>query len=316
MSHPYQPLDPTKSPRFAEIATFSRLPYVSDLQGKGIDVAILGIPFDGGTTFRPGARFAPRAVRDASVLCRNYNPAQQIDVYENLKVVDAGDVSANPLNIASTHAAIEKRIEEIHAAGARALTIGGDHSTILPDLRAVKKKFGEFTLVHFDAHTDTADQAWGEKLHHGTPIRRAIEDGAVNGAKTFMIGIRGPLTTARQDDYIVQQKIDVLDIDAFYDLKKREVFFEKLRKVAGTGPIYISFDVDGVDPAFTPGTGTPVVGGMTSFEAIQSVRRLKGLRLVGATVVEISPPYDHADITSLFGAAMIFEFLSLMAATK
>jgi agmatinase len=309
----YRPVNPLKSPRFGDIATFNRLPYVADLQGKDVDVAILGVPYDGGTTFRPGARFGPRAVREASALNRNYNPSLGVGVFDRLNVVDAGDVSVNPLNTQTTYKNIEARITEVHAAGARAISVGGDHSILLADLRAVKKKFGEVTLIHFDAHTDTADAAWGEKYHHGTPIRRAIEERLLKGPKIFQIGVRGPLTSPDQDDYIAEQKINVLDIDAFKDEKKRAAFFEKIRKTAGKGPCYLTFDVDGVDPAYAPGTGTPVVGGMTSHEALHSVRRLKGLNFVGANVVEIAPPYDHADLTSLLGAALVFEFLSLMA---
>ena len=315
----YLPVNPLKSPRFGDLATFNRLPYLPDFHLKkasDVDVAILGIPFDGGTTFRPGARFAPRSVREASVLCRNYNANLKVGVYESLNVVDAGDVAINPINIHATMKNIESRVSEIHDAGAVHIGVGGDHSVLLAELRAVHKKFGEITLIHFDAHNDTGDEAWGEKYHHGTPIRRAIEEGILVGSKIFQIGVRGPLTSASQDDYIAEQKINVLDIDGFYDLKKRDAFFAKIKKTAGNRPCFLTFDVDGIDPAFAPGTGTPVVGGLTSFEALQSVRRLAGLHFVGADVVEISPPYDHADLTSLLGAALVFEFLSLMALNK
>src|SRR4051812_37068215 len=166
----YAPVNALKSPRFGDIATFNRLPYVPDLKGKDVDIALLGIPFDGGTTFRPGARFAPRAIRDASVLCRNYNPVIKVGVYDALNVVDAGDVGVSPTQIQETLRAIESRLLEVHAAGARSICVGGDHSVLLGELRAVKKTFGEPVLVHFDAHNDTGDQAWGERYHHGTPI--------------------------------------------------------------------------------------------------------------------------------------------------
>ena len=316
----YRPINPLLSPRFGDVATFNRLPYVPDIVGKNIDVAILGVPYDGGTTFRPGARFAPRAVREASVLNRNYNPNLGVGVYDRLNVVDAGDVGVNPINIQKTMEAIEKRLGEIHQAGARAICVGGDHSILLPELRAAHRQFGSadkpITLIHFDAHTDTGDEAWGEKYHHGTPIRRAIEEGLLKGENIFQIGVRGPLTSPAQDDYITEQKINVLDIDSFHDRAKRDLFFEKIHQTAGADPCYLTFDVDGVDPAFAPGTGTPVVGGLTSLEAIQSVRKLKGLNFIGADIVEISPPYDHADLTALLGAALLFEFLSLMALRK
>ena len=311
-----RPVNPLDVPRFGEIATFSRLPYVPDIKGKKIDIAIQGIPFDGGTTFRPGARFAPRAVRDASVLCRNYHPELKINVYDTVNVADVGDVGVNPISLPKTFEAIEKKTSELHAEGARVISIGGDHSVLLPELRAIHKKFGEITLIHFDAHTDTGDEAWGEKYHHGTPIRRAIEEGILKGSKLFQIGIRGPLTAAGQEDYSVQNGIHTLGIDDFQDQAKNQAFFAEIKKVAGTGPCFLTFDVDGVDPAFAPGTGTPVIGGLTSREALESVRKLQGLYFVGANVVEISPPYDHAEITSLLGAALVFEFMGLMASKK
>ena len=312
----YKPLDPLKHPRFGDIATFNRLPYVPDFRGKDIDIVILGVPFDGGTTFRPGARFGPRAVREASVLCRNYNPDLAVHVYQKLNVVDGGDISVNPINLQTTMQNIESHLNDVLSANARAICVGGDHSILLPDLRAVHRKYGEITLIHFDAHTDTADSAWGEKFHHGTPIRRAIEEGLLKGSKIFQIGIRGPLTSPTQDDYIAEQGIQTLDIEAFHNPQKQADFFQKIKTVAGKGPCYLTFDIDGIDPAYAPGTGTPVVGGLTSYEALQSVRKLKGLNFVGANLVEISPPYDHSDITSLLGAALLFEFLSLMALSQ
>ena len=316
MSRPkYAPKNPLQSPRFGDVATFNRLPYVPDLKGKEVDIAILGVPFDGGTSFRPGSRFGPRAVRDASVLCRNFNPSLGVHVYESLNVVDGGDISVNPLNLQATFKNIEAHVRKVHQAGARAILVGGDHSIFLPELRAIHAQFGKPIVIQFDAHTDTADSAWGEKYHHGTPIRRAIEEGLISGADVCQIGIRGPLTAADQEDYCRQQKINILDIEAFYDLKRRDQFFNAIHNRAkkGSRPVYITFDVDGVDPAYAPGTGTPVVGGMTSLDALQSLRKLQGLKICGANVVEISPPYDHAELTSLLGAAIVFECLSLMA---
>jgi agmatinase len=309
----YRPINPRVSPRFGDIVTFNRLPHVAELKGAAVDVAILGVPFDGGTTYRPGARFAPRAVRTASVMNRNFHPSLGVHVYDALNVVDAGDVSVNPLNMKQTLRNIEKRVGAAHAAGARTICVGGDHSILLGELRAIRKAHGEFTLIHFDAHTDAYDQAWGEKYHHGTPIRRAIEEKLIRGPKIFQIGIRGPMTTADDDEYVRKQKINTLDIDGFHDPAKRRAFFELVRKTAGDKPCFLTFDVDGVDPAYAPGTGTPVVGGMTSYEALAAVRSLTGIKLVGADVVEISPPFDLADITSLLGAALVFEFLALMA---
>jgi agmatinase len=247
------------------------------------------------------------------VLCRNYHPELQVAVYDRLNVIDGGDITVNPLNLQETFTRIEAHIARIHQAKARAICIGGDHSILLPDLRAIQKTYGPFVLIQFDAHTDTADTAWGEKYHHGTPIRRAIEEKLVSGPHIFQIGIRGPLTSATQEDFITEQGIHVLDIDHFQDHTARTAFFKQLHQTAKDMPCYITFDVDGVDPAYAPGTGTPVVGGLTSREALSSLRALKGLQIVGANVVEISPPYDHAELTALLGAAIMFEILSLMA---
>ncbi len=309
----FRPRNPLQSPRFGDVSTFNRLPYLPDLKGKQVDVAILGVPFDGGTSYRPGARFAPKAVREASALNRNFHPVLGVHVYDQLNVIDGGDVSVNPLNLQATFKNVERHVSEVLTQGARTILVGGDHSILLPELRAIHKKFGKPIVVQFDAHTDTADGAWGEKYHHGTPIRRAIEEGLISGRDVYQIGIRGPLTAADQEDYCRRQKINILGIDAFYDLKKREAFFRRLHSQAKGRPVHVTFDVDGVDPAYAPGTGTPVVGGMTSREALDCVRRLKGLFICSADIVEISPPYDHAELTSLLGAALVFEFLSLMA---
>lgn len=311
-----RPLNPLENPRFGGLATFNRLPYLPDIKGKNVDVAILGIPYDGGTSFRPGARFAPRAVRDASVLNRNYNPHTGSAVFEKLNVVDAGDVAVNPIQIQKTFQAIEARVTELQNEGARTVCIGGDHSVVLAELRAAHKKYGALTVIHFDAHTDTGDQAWGEKYHHGTIFRRALEEGLIAKDSLFQIGIRGPLTSAAPDDFAAAHGIRVLDIDQLQDSKQADAFFAAIHATGKGKPCFITFDVDGIDPAFAPGTGTPVVGGMTSREALGFVRRLKGLHIVGADVVEISPPYDQSDLTALLGAALMFEFLSLMSEVR
>lgn len=310
------PKNPLISPRFSGISTFGRLPYLEDPKKGEANVAILGIPWDGGTTFRPGARFAPRAMRDASVLNRNYHPVLGVNIYEKLQVVDAGDVLVNPLNLMETFGNIEKKIATLRSRGMRVVSLGGDHSLLLPVLRGMKRTLdGPLTLVHFDAHTDSADQAWGERYHHGTPIRRAIEEKLLESGRIFQIGIRGPLTAASQESEALELGLQCLTVEGFHEAKTREAFFSKLKKVAGKGPVYITFDVDGVDPAFAPGTGTPVVGGLTSFEALSCLRRLDGLRIVGGDIVEVCPAYDHADITSLLGCAVAFEQLALMSRT-
>ncbi|HUP57093.1 MAG TPA: agmatinase [Bdellovibrionota bacterium] len=312
----FQPLNPRKSPRFGDIATFNRLPYVPDPKGQEIDVAILGIPFDGGVTYRPGARFGPRAVREASVLSRNYHPQLAVQVYERLNVVDGGDISTNPLNMKATSRQIHSHLKTVHAAGARAICVGGDHSITFPELRATHEQFGDFTLVHFDAHYDLGPPAWDEDDHHGTWVRRGIEEKFIKGSRVFQIGIRQPLTTTEEIEYVTKQGVRVLDMESFHNPKKREAFLAEIRKSAGSKGIFISFDIDVLDPAYAPGTGTPVVGGMTTFEALQALRALSGLKVVGADVTEICPAYDHAQLTSLAGAAVVFELLGLMAADE
>lgn len=310
----FLPVNPLEMPRFGDIATFNRLPYFPNFsKSDNVNVAIIGVPFDGATTFRPGARFGPRAVREASVLCRNYNPTLKVGIYDELNIVDAGDVSVNPINILDTFKKIENRVSLVHQFGVRSICVGGDHSILLPILRSMKSLYQNLTLIHFDAHTDTGDMAWGEKYHHGTPIRRAIEERLIAGPNIFQIGIRGPLTAKQQDDYLSEKKINILTMDHFHHEKKRKAFFRRVFEVGKRGPCYLTFDIDGVDPAFAPGTGTPVVGGLTSHEALTSVRELAGLHFVGADLVEVSPPYDHSEITSLLGAALLFEFMSLMA---
>lgn len=307
------PLDPLKVPRFGGIATFSRLPFEPNPIKGSADIAVLGIPYDGGTSYRPGARFAPRAIRAASALNRNHNPHQEVTLFERTKVIDVGDVAVNPISILKTLKSIEAHCLELHQKGLKIVAMGGDHSVALGELRAIRQTFGKPIVIHFDAHNDTGDEAWGEKYHHGTPFRRAIEEGLIDGKDLFQIGIRGPLTDAKQYNYIEEQGIQMLDMDQFSDLSKRKAFFEKIKKQAGKRPCFITFDVDGIDPAFAPGTGTPVVGGMTSREALECIRMLKGIHLIGADVVEVSPAYDHSDLTSLLAAALMFEMLCLMA---
>lgn len=309
----HRPLNPITHPRFSDVATFNRLPWVPKPKKGEADVVILGVPFDGGTTFRAGARLGPRAVRQASVLSRNFHPELAVNVYDRLSVVDGGDVSVNPLNLKKTFQNIKTHLKELYKNEARIITVGGDHSILLPELEVMHARFGKPILIQFDAHTDTADHAWGEKYHHGTPIRRAIESGFIDGKDVFQIGIRGPLTHAEQEEYCRKEKINILDMNAFESSIQRKKFFDRLRKIAKNRPCHITFDVDGIDPAFTPGTGTPVPGGLTTREAFQCLRALKGLNIVGGSVVEISPPYDHADMTALVGSAIIFEILALMA---
>jgi agmatinase len=301
---------------FTGITTFSRLPHITNISDQDFDLAVLGIPYDGMVTNRPGARFGPGAIRQSSIRCRSYSQQMEVDVYRGLRSIDVGDVNVNPFDYVETFRQIENRVSELQSRRAAVVSLGGDHSILLPILRATSKKYPGLTVIQFDAHTDTSDEGWGQRFHHGTPVRRAIEEGLVQGDHIFQIGIRGSAGNARTHDYAVQAGIHILDMRAFHDPQLRREFLETLRKVAGSGPCYLTFDVDGVDPAFAPGTGTPVVGGLTSFEALNMMRSLSGLQFIGGDVVEVAPAYDSSDITSLLAAALAFEIAALIAIAR
>jgi agmatinase len=298
----------------AGIRTFSRLPHINEVSDEKIELAILGIPFDSLVTFRPGARLGPNAIRQASGLCRNYSQQMEVGVFERLLAVDAGDVNLNPFNYEETFCHIEDRVSELQRRGMSVVSLGGDHSILLPILRATSKKFPQLTLIQFDAHSDTTDTGLsGQRFHHGTCIRRAIEEGLVQGNRIFQIGIRGFIESAGYNDYAKQAGIHVLNMEGIHNRNQREAFLETLRALAGSGPCYLTFDIDGIDPAFAPGTGTPVVGGLTSFEALNIMRSFRGLQFIGGDVVEVAPAYDHSEITALLGAAIAMEMAALIA---
>jgi agmatinase len=305
-----RPRNPFVSPRFGQIATFMLLPAA---EGPAeLDVALLGIPYDGGTSYRTGARFGPRAVREQSSLIRPWNPALKVHPFEKLRVADCGDVDVVPISIERTHAAIEAKIDQVVAAGARPLSVGGDHSVTLPILRALAKRHGRLGVVHFDAHPDTWDEYFGSKLFHGTPFRRAIEENLIDPTRFIQVGIRGPLYGSEDFDFHGQHGIEVLRIEP---IKEQGLTWAtgKLARLRGM-PLYCSFDIDACDPAYAPATGTPEVGGLTSWEALTLVRSLVGSTLVGADVVEVSPPYDGpGQITALLAANLAFELLGVMA---
>ena len=281
----------------------------------GLDVALLGIPYDGGTSYRPGARYGPRHVREQSSLIRPWNPVLQVSPFERLRVADYGDVDVVPISIEGTFAAIEREMDALVGEGVVPLSVGGDHSITLPILRSLARRHGRLGLVHFDAHPDTWDEYFGSRYFHGTTFRRAVEEGLVDGGHVVQIGIRGPLYGADDFDFHRQHGLEAIRIEAVRERGTAWVG-ERLRRLSG-GPIYCSFDIDAVDPAYAPATGTPEVGGLTSFEALTLVRALRGLDLVGADVVEVSPPYDGpGQITSLLAANLLFELLSLVALRK
>ena len=307
----FLPRDAFRSPRFAQPPTFVRLPYQVDLQG--VDVGILGVPFDAGTSYRPGARLAPREIRSQSSLIRTYNRPLGVAPFERLRVVDAGDVDASPVNLEHAHAAIGARIAEFVSAGALPLAVGGDHSISLPILRELARATGPLGLVQFDSHIDTWDEDFGSKLFHGSPFYYAVIEGLVDPRRFVQVGIRGPMYGPGDFAFHEEHGITVIGIDEVHRLGV-EAVVGRVRSVLGDAPVYVSFDIDAVDPAFAPGTGTPEVGGLTSYQALQLVRGLAGSRLAGCDVVEVSPPFDGpGHITSLLAANLVFELLSVIA---
>ena len=307
---PQGPRDPFVSPRFGQIATFMLLPAADS--PAGLDVALLGVPYDGGVSYRTGARFGPRAVREQSSLIRPWNPVLKVHPFDRLRVADCGDVDVVPISIERTHAAIEQRIDTVLAAGARPLCVGGDHSITLPILRALARRHGRLGVVHFDAHPDTWDEYFGSKLFHGTPFRRAVEEGLIDTKRFVQVGIRGPLYGDEDFAFHAEHGIEVLRIEP---IKEQGLAWATGRLARlRNGPLYCSFDIDALDPAYAPATGTPEVGGLTSWEALSLVRSLVGTSLVGADVVEVSPPYDGpGQITSLMAANLAFELLGVTA---
>lgn len=298
-------------PPFAGIATFARAPFVPSPQA--VDVAILGVPYDSATSYRSGARFGPRALREQSLLLWGYNNAQQVAPLAELRVVDAGDVEVVPVDILATHRAIEATADRWLSLATKLITLGGDHSISLPLLRRHAALHGPLALLHFDAHPDTWDVEYpGHKYSHGTPFIRALEEGLIDPAAYIQLGIRGP--TAGPEDYRDALKLGarMITLDEFRTRTMAEVLAE-IRTRIGSRPLYVTFDIDCVDPAFAPATGTPEVGGFTSYEVVQLIRGLRDLNCVGFDLVEIAPTYDHAGITAILGANLVFEFLSLLA---
>jgi agmatinase len=307
----YEPVSGLEAPRYSGPRTFARLPALSVTEG--VDVAIFGMPWDSGTSFRPGARFGPEAVRSASALLRPYNPAQGVQVFGAVSCVDHGDAPTVPGYIEDTLARIATYAEGIHRGGAIALGIGGDHSVTLAALRAAAAVHGPLGLVHLDAHHDVWDSYFGRPLNHGTVFRRACEEGLLDPARCLQAGMRGGLYSA--EDYAASTALG-MQIVPWEELRGRspEAFGAAARARVGDGPTYFTFDVDLVDPAFCPGTGTPEVGGPTSAHALDLVRALTGINFRAFDVVEVSPAYDGpGQVTALLAANVMFEMLSLVA---
>ena len=308
-----EPLDPQVTPRFSGSPTFFRLPQQQSLEG--LDVALQGIPFDSAASFRPGARFGPRAVREMSSLLRPYNRVLDIDPYKFLNCADVGDCSVNPFNIMESLDFMAKRYKEIARAKIFPLSYGGDHLVALGVLRGLTAARGSVAVLQVDAHLDTWDTYFGSKYTHGSFMKRAIEEELVDVNHSLQVGIRGPLFSPQDMDDVRALGMEILPMDAIVDWKVDEIA-NAIHKKIGDAPVYITFDVDGVDPAFAPGTGTPEIGGFTSQQMMALLHRLRGLNIVGADIVEVSPAYDNAGITALLAARVGYEILGLVALQK
>ncbi len=305
-----QPVDASLVPRFGDIPTFMRLPHVR--HADGLDIALVGVPWDGGTTNRAGARHGPREIRNQSSLLRKVHHVSRLAPYDLAQVADLGDCPVNPIDLMDSLERIERFYRTIDLAGALPLSAGGDHLITLPIMRAIAgdRPVG---MVHFDAHSDTNDRYFGDNPYtHGTPFRRAVEEGLLDPRRTVQIGIRGSIYGAGDMAFAEESGMRVIYMEEF-TARGPEQVVQEARRVVGDGPTYISFDVDGLDPAFAPGTGTPEIGGMTTREAQEVVRGLQGLDLVGGDVVEVAPPFDPSGNTALVGATFMFEILCLLA---
>jgi agmatinase len=299
---------------FHGIASFMRLPVSRDLQG--VDVAIAGVPFDSGTSFRSGARFGPRGIRQASLLLWGANPVLDVTPLEHLRVVDYGDLEVIPVDIRASMDGITQQAGQILARETTLIALGGDHSVSLPLLRAHAEKFGKLAVIHFDSHPDTwKSEFQNQPYSHGTPFRRALEEGLIDPSAYCQVGIRGPLPGLGDLEETRRLGAKTFTIGKVFEAGI-PVILGEVHKLVGKRPVYISLDIDAVDPAFAPGTGTPEVGGLSSYEMLQLVRGLQGLNLVGFDLVEVSPPYDPAEITAILAANLVFEFLSLLALKK
>ena len=306
----YGPPDAFETPRFSGPRTFMRLPHVRDLEG--VDVAIVGIPTDGAVVYRSGARFGPEGIRSASVMLRNFNPLLGVDVVERLSLVDYGDVPTVPGSTTDSLERSERALAEVVDAGVTTLCLGGDHTVLLAELRALARKHGPLALIQLDSHHDLWDEYFGQKLFHGSVVRRAVEEGLVDPSRSIQAGLRGSLGSAEEAGYPVELGIDALTYEELAALGPAG-FSQRVRNRVGDAPCFLSFDIDFVDPAYAPGTGTPEVGGPSSREALTYVRSLAGLDFRAFDCVEVSPPFDPAGQTAFVAANACFEMLSLLA---
>ncbi len=313
--HRFRPRDSSELPRFAGPPTFLRLPVAEPPSVPEVDVLITGLPFDGGSSFRSGARFGPRAVREASSLSRGYSSALGIDIYDELRVADGGDVTLNPHDLHATLDTIADRAEAVARSGVVGGWVGGDQSVTLGVLRGIRRaKLKSLGLLHIDAHSNTTGPAWGQDVHHGSVLRHALQEGLVRADSVVQIGIRGPLSSPEDRDFPLREGFEVLGIDSVkWDLHS---VISEVRKKIRTGHFYVSVDASALDPAYAPGVSVPSPGGMSTWELQQILRSLVGADIVGFDVVEICPPYDHGQTTSLVGVSVIQELLAAIADTR
>jgi len=309
MSSYNQPLGGNEMPRFAGPATMMRLPAANS--AKGINAGFIGVPLDIGTSHRPGARLGPRQIRAESSLLRPYNMATRAAPFDCLQVADLGDVPINTYNLHKSITIIEQYYDSVLDQDTIPLTLGGDHSIVLPILRAMKRRYGPLGLIHIDAHADINEAMFGEAIAHGTAFRRAVEEGLLTGSRVVQIGLRGSGYAADDFDWSREQGFRVVQVEECW-YRSLQPLMQEIRQQLGSGPVYISFDIDGIDPGFAPGTGTPEVAGLTVPQALEILRGCRGLDLVGGDLVEVSPPFDPTGNTALLGANLLFEMLCVL----
>jgi agmatinase len=315
MTPRHQPPDASLAPRYTGIRTFARAPHVPD-DLEHVDVAVVGVPFDTATTMRPGARFGPAAIRDASLLLRPWHPQQAVNVFGTLSIVDRGDLQVTPGNAEKTAAQIAAQLEEVVRAGVTPLVLGGDHSIVLGELRAHAAAHGPVGLVLLDAHADTWEEYYGERYFHGTPFKRALEEGLIDPHRSLLAGMRGSLYAASDLDEPRSWGFEIVPCEELRAWTP-DRYAKRVTERLGDGPAYLSFDIDALDPAFAPGTGTPEVAGLLIHEAIAFLRALKGIRFTGYDIVEVAPAYDSAGQTTALAAANLgYEMLALTALAR
>lgn len=308
-----QPLGGNEMARFSGPATMMRLP--TQITAEGLDACFVGVPIDIGTSNRPGTRLGPRQIRAESCMLRPYNMATRAAPFDSLQVADIGDVAINTFDLKKSVTIIEAAYDQILAHDCIPLTLGGDHTLTLPILRAIKKKHGPVALIHVDAHADINDEMFGEKIAHGTPFRRAVEEGLLKCDKVFQIGLRGTGYSAGDFDWSRQQGFTVIQAEECWH-KSLTPLMAEVRQVIGDHPVYLTYDIDSLDPAFAPGTGTVEVGGLSTWQGLEIIRGCRGLNLVGGDLVEVSPPYDPSGNTALTGASFLYEMLCVLPGVK